>query len=293
MKDSQKISVITDFLKFVYRELGIKHAPKIRLTADKEYPRTHTSFGGYSPHHKELTVYIGNRNTADLLRTLAHELVHHKQHEINPIDHHDGKTGSKIENQANSVAGILLRKYGMMNPLIFESINLGISNDDTANYQIYCDMDGVLCDFNGQFDHYFGNDVESYRKEKGDVAFMNAMKEAGEEFWYTMPWTNGGKQLWSQIGKYGVIILSAPGKFPGAAEGKKRWISENLSPKPESMIFTVKTKFKHLILADKSPEEVEKCVLIDDYDKNLIPWVESGGKGVHFDGSTGISKIIH
>ena len=70
-----------------------------------------------------LAVYCKNRNMADILRTIAHELVHHKQNELGMIKPGSGDTGSDIENQANSLAGIILREYGKMNRLIYESKN--------------------------------------------------------------------------------------------------------------------------------------------------------------------------
>jgi Zn-dependent peptidase ImmA (M78 family) len=57
---------------------------------------------------------------ADLLRTLAHELVHRKQSEDGRIDYNSGKTGSEIENEANAMAGVLLRKFGKQNEEIYQ-----------------------------------------------------------------------------------------------------------------------------------------------------------------------------
>ena len=55
----------------------------------------------------------------DILRTIAHELVHRKQDELGLLNSDSGKTGSKHENQANSIAGILLRTFGKNNPEVF------------------------------------------------------------------------------------------------------------------------------------------------------------------------------
>ena len=43
---------------------------------------------------------------------LAHELVHVAQHQIMPLAANDGATGSDIENEANALAGILMRLWG-------------------------------------------------------------------------------------------------------------------------------------------------------------------------------------
>jgi hypothetical protein len=55
---------------------------------------------------------------ADILRTLAHELVHHMQN-LNG-DELNGDDGSGIENEANAMAGVIMREFGRENPEIFE-----------------------------------------------------------------------------------------------------------------------------------------------------------------------------
>jgi Zn-dependent peptidase ImmA (M78 family) len=57
---------------------------------------------------------------ADILRTLAHELVHRKQEEDGRLDINSGKTGSPIEDEANAMAGVLLRNFGKINNSIYE-----------------------------------------------------------------------------------------------------------------------------------------------------------------------------
>jgi len=113
-----KLSIIKDFLRYIKEEIGIEKMPKIKLTSDRSFATTNRSFGLYRPETKELVVYINNRNTADILRTLAHELVHHRQNELGM--ELDGDTGSEIENQANSIAGVVLRNYGKANEVIYE-----------------------------------------------------------------------------------------------------------------------------------------------------------------------------
>jgi hypothetical protein len=61
-----------------------------------------------------------NRNLADILRTLGHELVHHKQNLDGKINAQSGITGSDEENEANAKAGVLLRKFGKINDDIYE-----------------------------------------------------------------------------------------------------------------------------------------------------------------------------
>jgi len=275
MDNSQKIQVALDFIKYAKSFLNIQNLPKIFFTVDRNWVLGIRSFGQYNRSKNTLTVYMGNRNMADTLRTLAHELVHHKQNEDGKIQPNSGETGSEIENEANALAGIMMRNYGKKHSIIYESK----INEAPIDYDIYCDMDGVLCDFDAQCDHYFGMKIDEYIAEKGEKAFNNAMNEAGKDFWATMPWMPGGEDLWKRIGKMGVTILSSPGNYKGAKEGKRQWIKDNLNPQPKNIIFR-QTGKKHEELEGKSEKEITRSVLIDDYSKNLIPWKYMGGRTI-------------
>jgi hypothetical protein len=293
--DELKLTTIREFAIFCIDVLNIEEEPHIQLVNDVEWARGRKSFGEYIPSKKHVYVYVGNRNLADILRTLCHELVHHKQNEMGMLKTMSGKTGSPTENQANSLAGIVLREYGKMNQMIYENTEIKFKTllkEGIQKYNIYCDMDGVLCDFDSQFEHYFGIPIKEYEQEKGSKALENAVDSAGLVFWSRMPWTPGGKHLWDKIGSHGVTILSAPGKFKYAKEGKKLWISEHLRPQPVKVVFR-ESGLKHTVLANKSPEEVAKSVLIDDYGKNLRPWQESGGKIVKYDSFDSANAQMH
>jgi hypothetical protein len=85
-----------------------------------------TSFGAFSPDDNRIHISFKNRHLADVLRTIAHEMVHAKQNEMGMIKNvvFDGKTGSSVENSANAVAGIMLRNYGKKNEQIYISEGL-------------------------------------------------------------------------------------------------------------------------------------------------------------------------
>jgi len=115
-----KEECIKDFLLDCYSLLEIDQVPEIETITDPEYARQMRSFGSYMPGESKITVYINNRNLADILRTLAHELVHHKQCELGMLQNNSGDTGSEIENEANAVAAMIMREYGKRNPNIYE-----------------------------------------------------------------------------------------------------------------------------------------------------------------------------
>ena len=116
-----KAKVIKDFVEYATERLKLKDKPKVKLLLDKQYANQKSSLGGYSPTTKDIYVVVPGRMTADICRTIAHELVHRKQDEMNLIKNEEeaGKTGSPVENQANAVAGILMRDYGKLNKEIY------------------------------------------------------------------------------------------------------------------------------------------------------------------------------
>lgn len=130
----------TDFIRFACNELGIENQPNIELIDNRAEAQTNRSFGGYYPSEKTIRVNTGGRHQADILRTLAHELVHYKQDGDGKISHESGETGSDIENEANAMAGVLMRKYGQKNPTIFESVD----NTEPRGELHAFDIDGTL-----------------------------------------------------------------------------------------------------------------------------------------------------
>jgi len=140
-----KDDVIQDFIKFAIDTLELQQVPKITFTDDEELAKNMHSLGMYNPQTDELLVVRGNRMIADVLRTLAHELVHRKQNELGQLEPGSGATGSPVENEANAAAGVLLRLYGAKNTDIYEAIKLNevgeISNPFDWKYD-FADDDG-------------------------------------------------------------------------------------------------------------------------------------------------------
>ena len=272
----QRNNIIEEFIQFCKLKLDINKLPQIGFTNDRDWAVDRRSFGEYNPESGNLEVYIGNRNLADILRTLGHELVHHRQRELNMIKPDSGNTGSHIENQANSLAGIMMRDFGKNNDMIYEHLLPTLKQiyevENSRGLQIYCDMDGVLCDFDERFEHFYGVMPREYYGEKGAKAFEDAVNEAGIEFWSKMKWMPGGQELWSIIGKYKPYILTSPSKFKYAKEGKQEWIKNNLNPQPKKILFA-QTGDKHSMMT----ADPKNSMLIDDYWPNLAPWKALGG----------------
>ena len=124
LQEQEVRSHIDNFIDYACKHLEIEERPEIELVNDKTHALENTSFGQYRPGEKKITVNIAGRHTADVLRTLAHEMVHHKQNLKGELYNEAGQTGSEIENEANSMAGIMMRNYGKMNSRIYEQSDI-------------------------------------------------------------------------------------------------------------------------------------------------------------------------
>jgi hypothetical protein len=117
LEDSTDNNIVQDFIQHVTAELGIDPVPEIHLHTDPSWSEQNQSFGRYDPDSHTLNVSMPNRHVMDVLRTVAHELVHcsqNQQHGQLPDD--AGETGSRWENDANARAGIIMRDWANSHP---------------------------------------------------------------------------------------------------------------------------------------------------------------------------------
>jgi hypothetical protein len=146
---------IQHFVEFATKRLKLKENPKVSLLSGREYSDAKTSLGGYNPMTKEIFVVVDGRLTADICRTIAHEMVHRKQDELGLVRNEvkDGADGSPIENNAHAVAGILMREYGRINKQIYnEDINIDVDKGDTVLMGKFKNKKVTVKDF-GKDDH--------------------------------------------------------------------------------------------------------------------------------------------
>ena len=104
---------LNSFIDFCCDKLSISEKPRLKFKEPHDQGEQ-PSFAAYSPGSREVHVMSKNRHPMDIFRSVAHELVHHKQNEEGRIGKDvakEGATGSDIENEANSRAGELMRWY--------------------------------------------------------------------------------------------------------------------------------------------------------------------------------------
>jgi 5'(3')-deoxyribonucleotidase len=144
---------------------------------------------------------------------------------------------------------------------------------EATQYEIFCDMDGVLCDFVEQWKAYFkGEDPDTMRRRIGKPEFDEYLDSMDRKFWNTMKWMPGAQNMWNIITKYGPKILSAPAENPDSPAGKLDWIKKNIPSNTPEVIFrksTLKQEFS-------GPNKI----LIDDLKRNIDQWNARGGIGI-------------
>lgn len=109
------MNALEDFLPLAMRLLKLNKLPKINIHKTIESGEQ-PSFGGYNPESNSIELALKDRHPADILRTLAHELVHYKQNTTHGLHARSGMTGSPEENEANSKAGIIMRHFNKQFP---------------------------------------------------------------------------------------------------------------------------------------------------------------------------------
>jgi len=107
----EKIDVVKDFINFVCSKLKMEQPVNVYLRRGRdEYIQTTAS---YVPSENSNHVRCEGRALVDILRSIAHELVHNRQRELGMFGSGDkvANIGGHIEDQANSVAGVFIKDF--------------------------------------------------------------------------------------------------------------------------------------------------------------------------------------
>lgn len=107
---------IAPFLKFCQQHLELDSMPRVTLVKKLGGMGDQPTFAYYNVQENSVRVSYENRHIADVQRSLAHELVHARQNKLGQLGRNSGKTGSPQENEANSVAGEIMRMWAKKNP---------------------------------------------------------------------------------------------------------------------------------------------------------------------------------
>ena len=152
-----------------------------------------------------------------------------------------------------------------------------IREDEHPKYIIFCDLDGVLVDFDKGYKQLTGKpthhaDVQ-VKKEFWNI-FNNAISSTNTsefKYWSELEWMPDGQQLWNYIKKYTPYILTAPTFTPESKEGKRVWVTKHLDN-------VRKLYFKPA--SSKAEYSRKNRILIDDRAATIDDWNARGGIGI-------------
>lgn len=107
----EKIKIVKDFINFVSEKLQMDEPVSVCLRRGRD-EFIHTT-ASYVPSDNTNHVRCSGRALVDILRSIAHELVHNRQRELGIFGNGDKvqNIGGAIEDQANSVAGVFIKDF--------------------------------------------------------------------------------------------------------------------------------------------------------------------------------------
>ena len=107
---SKQLKHLNKFIDFAKKELKLPSLPNIHFAGSEENEKQ--AFGHSIGN--DITIRINDRHPIDIMRTVAHELTHYSQN----LKRQKGEQFR--EDEANALAGRLMRKFGTTNPEVFK-----------------------------------------------------------------------------------------------------------------------------------------------------------------------------
>ena len=105
-----KKEILDKFVLFVKEQLELKTVPTVKIQNHRDGLKTTANYD-YTKENKIIKVCAKNRALVDVCRSIAHEMVHHKQFEQGRLKTQPPDIGGEIEDEANAKAGQFIKMY--------------------------------------------------------------------------------------------------------------------------------------------------------------------------------------
>lgn len=115
----EKKKFLHDFAQFVKEQLELESVPTIVIQNGRDGLKTTANYD-YTKENKIIKVNAKGRALVDVMRSLAHEMVHHKQYEQGRLKNKPQDIGGEIEDEANAKAGQYIKMFAQKHPEIYE-----------------------------------------------------------------------------------------------------------------------------------------------------------------------------
>lgn len=132
--------------------------------------------------------------------------------------------------------------------------------------RLYLDLDGVLADFDAGYERVMGAPPD---RSKPDSPLMWERLASHGAFYYGLPTMPGAEELWEFVVRHRPIILTGlPESIPDAETQKRAWVRERFGRAVP-------------VIACRSADKARCCwpgdVLVDDWEKYRLRWINAGG----------------
>jgi hypothetical protein len=118
--NNDKKEKLNSFVKFVKEQLDLKTVPTISIQNHRNGLKTTANYD-YTKENKVVKVCMKNRALVDVMRSIAHELVHHKQYEEGRLNGpKPPDIGGEIEDEANAKAGQFIKMFAKQDETIYD-----------------------------------------------------------------------------------------------------------------------------------------------------------------------------
>lgn len=323
----EKIAQLTNHM--IDKGMNIEPLPTMEFV-DGDSENAKDFFGRtayYDPNRQHIVLYTEGRHPKDIVRSYAHEMIHHIQNledrlgDVSGTDTTSDEHLTKLEKEANLRGTMTFRNWtdSILNEAIVgdkiecdncdwswdivdggddlytchkcwhdntpieerknkdpfglnayaRELAMGLEeNEKVMDYKIYCDMDGVLADFESGYEELTGIDLRGEFK-KGDD-FWDPIKAAGVGFWAGLKWMPDGQELWDYLKPFNPVLLSAPSREQSSRIGKHVWVKHKI---PGTKLILRYAKQKQELATPES-------ILIDDRQVNIDQWEAAGGIGI-------------
>lgn len=118
LNDTKK-EKLKEFVKFVKDQLELKTVPTISIQNGRGELKTTANYD-YTKENKIIKINAKNRALVDVMRSLAHEMVHHKQYEEGRLKVKPPDIGGEIEDEANAKAGQYIKMFAQKDNTIYD-----------------------------------------------------------------------------------------------------------------------------------------------------------------------------
>lgn len=135
---------------------------------------------------------------------------------------------------------------------------------------VYCDLDGVMADFDKGVLNVTGKTVEQQASKNQMWKAINST----DTFFQDLPVMEDAMRMWNYILQYNPVVLTATGHQDpiGVDRQKRNWVRQHLGS--DVRVITVEDG------AHKAQYATPNAILIDDRLKAITPWRNAQGIGI-------------